>query len=184
MLNVQAQNYETKYFDLSFSIGPGHINTAIGISIHNELIFSFHRFFSTGLDFSYSNAYEGLKNKELVYNESQTIEDIQKLWHQTLYSFGLNGYFNPVKTPKHLIALGGGLSYNYQIDTKATVNASNSASIISLSNVSNNGIGFNLAVTYLYSINDKIQLGIKAYGVYFDDSSESILLSFGYKISK
>ncbi|MGM0573056.1 MAG: hypothetical protein ACQESL_04760 [Bacteroidota bacterium] len=65
--------------------------------------------------------------------------------------------------------------------TEAYVNASDPFTTVSIGNQRIGDIGLNVAVKYTYNVTDGFTIGINGYGMFFDDASESVTLSVGYK---
>lgn len=184
VLNVNAQNKPEKEYQINLLAGGGHLNTSGAITFQNHLAYQFHRLFMADVGLTSSNAASGIENQSQHYSLHESFEGFKRVGQETLYSAGLNFLITPVKSRKHRIGLGGGASYNYQLNTYAYINGLNGNAAVGLENTSSNGIGFNLVAFYNNNLNEKLSLGIRAQGIYFDDSCEFILLQIGYKINR
>lgn len=181
-VQLQAQDENHHEVETSLLFGPGYINNSIGMTLQNEVIYSFHEDFGVGLNLTYTNIYEGLKNETRNYNNFAEVGGSQEISDQSLYSVGINGYYTPLDTYGHRIILGTGFSFNFQSDTKAFIDASESATTMRIGNDRLSDIGLNLAVKYTYDVTDRFIIGINGYGIFYDNSSESVTLSLGYRI--
>lgn len=167
------------------SFGFTNINTSKGFSISNELLYSLSKRFSTSVDFSLSNAYNGVHNVSYWYeHDLSNVNGWKETHHQTLYSLGALGYFSPINNSKNFLGIGAGLSLNYQIDTYNWLNGLNTEPSITVGNVNYFGLGYNVSIKYLHEFSESISLGVKGNLVFFDDQCSSLLLSFGYKLHK
>jgi len=179
---IQAQDENPQELEVSLLIGPGYINNTMGMTWQNEVMYSFHEDFGVGLNLTYTNIYEGLKNETRNYNDFADAGGYQEISDKSLYSVGINGYYMPLKYSDHRIILGTGFSFNFQSNTRGYIDGADDANTMQIGNNRLSDIGLNLAVKYTYSITDRFVIGINGYGMFFDNSSESVTLSLGYRI--
>ncbi|MFP4622170.1 MAG: hypothetical protein ACLFM7_12725 [Bacteroidales bacterium] len=180
---LQAQDDDAYHeLDVNLLYGPGYINNTMGMSLQNEVIYSFHEEFGVGANLTYTNTYEGLKNDIRRFDSPQDIGGYQEINNISLYSVGINGYYMPLKYYEHTIVLGTGFSFNFQDNNKAYADETGDESTLRIGNERLSDIGLNLAVKYTYNITDRFSLGINGYGIFYDHSSVAATLSLGFKV--
>ncbi|MGM0573055.1 MAG: hypothetical protein ACQESL_04755 [Bacteroidota bacterium] len=90
---MYAQDDDYHEVEAKLLFGPAYINDNLGMSLQNEIIYSFHELFGVGVNLNYTTTYQGLRNETNTYEDLQVVNGYEEIRDQSLYSVGLNGYY-------------------------------------------------------------------------------------------
>lgn len=180
----EPQSTERNPYSNAFKLSAGisNVNSATGFVVQNEYLHALGRLISLGATLTVSQAYDGLDNESLFFDESQTADTFHEMEHHSLLSVGAVAYVTPmIRNRRHNILVGGGVNLNYQVTSTSSVNGLTSTTIYNLTNNKEAGIGFQLTIGYEYNISDHFLIGLKGSGIFFEETNTFVMASTGYR---